>query len=301
MQKQKRGKKQYKDTRDWPAYNQQLINRGIFYLHPRFLSTWRQEIEQMNAGKEGNPYLYPPSLIEFLAILHTKAFDYRALQGMLSVLAKQHFNFPVISYTQICRRINQLDARFPLRDKEFDGAIDGTGIKVTNRGEWMNKIWSDTPRRGWIKVTILGDTKGNIVDVRIGNSKQDERKAGRGMIRKQGKKMKKLLADSLHDCNATFDLCKQLGIDPAINIRENASPKGLSARARAVRQYQGLGYEQWSQQTQYGLRWPSSEGIFSAVKRMFGEYVRAVKKRFMYQEALLKFWAYQQVRLYNAA
>ena len=175
MQKQKRGKKQYKDTRDWPAYNQQLINRGIFYLHPRFLSTWRQEIEQMNAGKEGNPYLYPPSLIEFLAILHTKAFDYRALQGMLSVLAKQHFNFPVISYTQICRRINQLDARFPLRDKEFDGAIDGTGIKVTNRGEWMNKIWSDTPRRGWIKVTILGDTKGNIVDVRICNSKQDER------------------------------------------------------------------------------------------------------------------------------
>ena len=38
-----------------------------------------------------------------------------------------------------------------------------------------------------------------------------------------------------------------------------------------------------------------------AVKRMFGEYVRAVKKRFMYQEALLKFWAYQQVRLYNTA
>jgi len=32
-------------------------------------------------------------------------------------------------------------------------AIDSTGIKVTNRGEWMREKWQ--VRRGWIKVLVI--------------------------------------------------------------------------------------------------------------------------------------------------
>ena len=71
-------------------------------------------------------------------------------------------------------------------------------------------------RRGWIKVVIIGDIKGNIVDVRVGNEDLDERKSGRGMLRKNSKNVKKAMMDGLHDCEDTFKLCRKLVIDTAI-------------------------------------------------------------------------------------
>lgn len=296
MGKRKRWGKKYKDTRDWKLYNEQLVQRGEFYMHPRFLSTWNHEIKHMNAGKEGASYLYPNSMIEFLVILHAKSFDYRACEGIMHALSKQHDHFPVVCYTQICRRINQMDIQFDVRDADPVMGVDGSGIKVSNRGEWMNKIWSSKPKRGWIKVTILGDRKGKIVDVIVGNEHLDERKAGRKLIKRNKSKISKLLADGLHDVKATFNICKK--IDPVIKIRENASDKadGSFLRKEKVKEYKKLGYKEWARQKGYGMRWVCTEGIFSAVKRMFGEFVRATKRANMYLEAKLKFWAYNQVR-----
>lgn len=302
MTRKKRWGKKYKDTRDWKVYNEQLVKRGEFYLHPRFLSSWLPEVKEMNIGKEGSPYFYPQSLIEFLTILHAKSFDYRACEGILHALAKQFNNFPVISYPQICRRVNQLDIDFKVDGKNLIVGVDGSGMKVSNQGDWMRKMWSDKKRRGWIKVVILGDKKGNIVDVKIGDEDLDERRAARRLVKKHGEKVDKLLADGLHDDKATFNLCKKLGIKPIIKIRDNASDNadGSFLRKKCVKEYQELGYKKWAKLHQYGLRWTSTEGIYSAVKRIFGEYVRAVKKRFMYREAKLKFWAYQQLKNFTA-
>ena len=142
----------------------------------------------------------------------------------------------------------------------------------------------------------MGDMNGDIVDIRIGNEDLDERKAARGMIRKNRKHVQKVLLDGFHDCNDTFDLCDQLGVEPGIKIRKNASEKGLGPRPREVRQYKKKRYKRWAKEKGYGMRWPASEGIFSGVKRMFGEGIRSHKIRNMYHEAGLKFWAYQQVR-----
>ncbi len=51
----------------------------------------------MNAGKVGEPYFYPDSMIRFLAVLYSKGFDYRALTGIMRGLSKHFYNFPVIS------------------------------------------------------------------------------------------------------------------------------------------------------------------------------------------------------------
>lgn len=297
MEKRKsRWGKKHIDKRDWKIYNEYLIKRGEFYFYPRFLQSWLQEVGQMNAGKEGVPYLYPTSLIEFLSILHAKSFDYRACEGMVRVFSRQFNNFPVISYSQICRRLHQLEPQFAVEDCSVVGA-DGSGMKITNRGDWMRKMWSDKPVKGWIKVTILGNMKGDIVDVKIGDEHLDERKAARDLLKKHGKKAKKFLADGLHDIKQTFNLCKQLKIKPVINIRKNASEKadGSYLRKRCVQEYKKLGYKKWAKKYDYGMRWVCTEGIFSAVKRIFGEYVHATKEKFMYQEARLKFWAYQQL------
>jgi hypothetical protein len=287
-------KKKYQDKRNWKEANNRLIKRGEFYINPVFIETWLMEIKELNRNKVGQPYLYPQSLVRFLAILHAKGFDYRALQGVMRALSKRLGSFPVISFSQIRRRILELPLQFKPKSGDLVVGIDGSGIKVSNRGEWMRQKWK--VRRGWIKVVIMGDTEGNIVDIRIGNEDLDERKSARGMLRKNKKHIKKALMDGLHDCEDTFDLCDEFDIEPGIKIRENAIPGGLGPRPREVELYQKLGYEDWFKKKDYGMRWPASEVIFGSVKTMFGEFVRSHKKKNMYKEAKLKFWAYQELK-----
>jgi len=294
MKKIHRWGKKHVDTRDWKSYNEHLIRRGEYFINPTFLDTWVQELEDMNIGKVGQPFQCPNSMIEFLTIMKCKGFDYRSLEGILRGFSKMLGGFPVISFCQIRRRIIKLSPTFSTNDEDLVVGVDGSGMKVTNRGDWIRYKWK--VKRGWIKVVILGDIKGNIIDLRIGNENLDERAAGRGMIRKNRKNIKKVLGDGLHDCENTFNLCEKLNVQTGIKIRKNAVAKGLGRRPREVRSYQELGYDEWANQNEYGLRWPATEGIFSAVKRIFGESVMSHKKRFMYHEVRLKFWSYQQLR-----
>ncbi|MBU2589679.1 MAG: IS5 family transposase [Nanoarchaeota archaeon] len=296
MVKKKRWGKKYEDKRDWKAYNQSLINRGEFYINPIFLDTWIDEIKEMNSSKIGQPYMYPNSLIEFLAILYQRGFDYRSLEGILRGLSKRLGTFPVIVYSQIRRRIRNLKPKFSAKKDKLIVGSDGTGLKVGNRGEWVREKWA--VKRGWIKVVILGDTEGNVVDIRIGNEDLNENSAGRGMLRKNYKNINKFIGDGLYDAKDNFRLLDQLGVEPVIKIRKNASTKsnGCMARKKQVISYKEKGYKKWAKENGYGLRWPATEGIFSTSKRMFGESVRSHKIRNMYHEAKLKLWAYQKLK-----
>ena len=283
-------------SRNWKAYNQKLVKRGEFYINPRFLETWNSEIGQLNANKIGQPYIYPNSMIQFLAVLHAKSFDYRALEGIMQALAKNIIPFPVISYSQICRRMNSMEINFEFVEENLVVAGDGSGIKVSNRGEWIRHKWK--VKRGWIKVVVLGTVKGKIVDIRVGTETLDERASVRGMVRQHHQKIGKIILDGLHDNRKTFNLCEQYKIETAIKIRKNASTKARNSprRKKEVELYKKLGHEKWVKEKGYGLRWPASEGIFSADKRIFGECVRATKKRNMYHEVRLRFWAYNQLK-----
>ncbi|MBU2523377.1 MAG: IS5 family transposase [Nanoarchaeota archaeon] len=297
----KKRKKKYIDTRDWPEYNNELIMRGYFYINPEFLLKWNDELKQMNAGKVGEPYFYPESMVRFLAVLHCKGNDYRALEGMMEALSENHkFQFPVISYSQICRRINALDIDFKILEEDMrdylEVGVDGSGEKSTKRGGWMREKWK--VKKGWIKVVIMGcknkKNKKYVIDIRVGTENLNERKIARDMIIKNHNNIKKFDADGLHDCKATFNLCEKYNIPTAIKIRKNASvtTRKSSRRKEEVKIFKGMPYEEWTREKRYGNRWPITEGIFSGSKRVFGEYVSATKKRNMYHEVKLKFWAY---------
>src|SRR3989344_6709914 len=177
-------RKKYIDKRNWKLYNEELVMRGEFYINPRFLETWNEEIKIMNVRKIGQPYLYPKSMIEFLAVLSPK-YDVRALSGIVKGLSKMNYNFPIISYSQVNRRINALDLTFPVENNNivFDDVVgcDGTGIKVSNRGEWMRQKWK--VRRGWIKVVMLGNKNGTIIDVIVGTEELNDNTAFRSMMK----------------------------------------------------------------------------------------------------------------------
>ena len=70
------------------------------------------------------------------------------------------------------------------------------------------------------------------------------------------------------------------------------SGTGSAARKRAVREFQGLGYEGWAQEKGYGRRW-AVETAFSTFKRLFGEHNPARSMGYIRKELMAK------VSLYN--
>lgn len=289
----------YVDKRNWKEANERYVIRGEFLINPAFLLTWNEEIKQMNVRKVGQPYLYPESMIKFLAVLHNKNIDFRGLEGMMRALARV-YRFPIIDYSQICRRYNALDVDFKVLEEDMEDYLltgaDGSGEKSTKRGGWMREAWK--VRKGWIKVVIMGvkNKKGKkyVIDIRVGNENLDERAATRGMIRENRKNIRTFFGDGLHDCKDTFNLCDNLGIPTSIKIRINASEKTRKSakRKEEVKIYKSMPYNEWVREKNYGMRWPLTEGIYSGCKRVFGEYVSATKKRNMYHEVKVKFWAY---------
>ena len=116
-----------------------------------------------------------------------------------------------------------------------------------NKYNWTKHWWTRFFKFGIISFDLLfcepssksawHPTKGNIIDIRIGNEDLDERKSARGMIKKNKKHIKKALMDGLHDCEDTFNLCDKEGIEPGIKIRENACEGGFGPRPMEVKKY----------------------------------------------------------------
>jgi hypothetical protein len=62
-------------------------------------------------------------------------------------------------YSTINRRVNKVDVKI---NEEYLGndiviALDSTGIKVTNRGNWMRHKWN--VRKGYLKIHVAVDIK----------------------------------------------------------------------------------------------------------------------------------------------
>lgn len=286
----------YKDNRNWGIYNEKLVKRGEFYLSFEFLENWDQELAIMNHRKRGKPFGYPEAFVQFSGLLHEFFhLPYRQLEGVLQGLEKSIPRLKAADYSTLWCRIANLRIELPKNKRGQIVAVDSTGIKVTNRGDWMRKRWWRKERKGWIKAHIAVDVETKellAIDI------TDERTTDHEILKPLLKdiNVKDVLADGAYDTYDTFKFMKRKGVDPpGIKIRENASRKGLSHRAFAVREFQDIGYDRWKKKHGYGQRW-AAEGVFSAVKRCFGETVRAtsvegmmleVKRKFMFYNLLL--------------
>ena len=179
-------------------------------------------------------------------------------------------------------------------------AVDSTGIKVTNRGEWMREKWKI--HRGWIKVHLAVDVKTKeivaieVTDERVSDGSKFNSLIDQAEENISGRKIEEVLGDGGYDRREIFNHLKEKGIQPVIKTRSNASTKarGSPARAKAVREVKDLGYKEWKQKYSYGRRW-AAETAFSAVKRISGEHVAATKTENMMQEVTLKFAFYNMI------
>ncbi len=140
--------------------------------------------------------------------------------------------------------------------------VDSTGLKVTNRGEWLRKK-HEKERKGWIKLHIALDLKSKrVVAVEVTDERVKDLKKAKELVQKskkkaeeKGKGISKVIADAGYDTHELFRYLGDEGIEPAVLVRKDAKIKDCPV---------------------------------SAFKRWFGEYVISNKFENVKKELLFK-------------
>lgn len=303
---QKRWGKKFIDKRIWPVYNEQLVKRGKYLLAIDFVENWREELVEMNRNKVGAPFQFPKTLIELQALWHAKRVPYRMIEGMTRELVKLGQLPEYDSYSTANRRTNKLDFHlgFP-QSENITVFSDGTGLQAVNGGEYLREKYGKKNRR-WIQIIMLGDTKHHepiSYEVRlIPESEAESTKHQLAELLKKGADVVAAGGDGAMDKKDLWNFCDEQGIKPIIKPDKNAlDDTDCAGRNRQVRERNKIGHKKWSQRHKYGLRWPATEGIFSAIKGIFGEQLLATSEQGMIKEASSKIWAYQRIKRHGEA
>ena len=306
MTKQKRWGKKVLYVRDWRKVNETYVQRATFYLDFDWVKSWCVELTKMNLGKRGAPYKFPNSLINLQAVW-LNFFSYRGAEGITKQFVKLKLLPEYNDYSTIYRRIIDLDLEIPKpKSKKISVSTDGSGMKMNMNGEYFEQMYGDGKRKKFIKVVISADPYGkDILKVEVsieGEGLSEPETAEKHMkeLIEDGESINEFLGDGSFDTNNLFDFCDLHQIDPIMKIRKNAvvDPDGSWLRNTEIKKYKKLGYKKWAEKKRYGRRWTGTEGIFSAVKKIYGERVRAYKIENMCLEAKRKFWAYQVIKRY---
>jgi IS5 family transposase len=263
----------------------------------------------MNKGKKGKPFIFPNSFILAIGyIRYSFHLPYRQTEGIIKATGKRlPSNSP--SYGHICKRINKLSIDIK-RDGTGDGddlmiSIVSTGIKVTNRGQWMSEKWNKQNRKGYLKIHVAVDIKTKevlaleITDEKVHDSKMLKKLVNNVLDNQDKKKIKSVLADGAYDSNTNFKYLEDKKVIPVIKVRRNSivSIRNSRLRNKEVR-LQTIEDDRlkWKKKRNYGHRW-MAETAFSTIKRMFGEYTSASRFQNMVKEMMIKVSLYNLFRI----
>ena len=283
---------------NWPSYNQSLVRRGEILLGFDVIDNWDTELKEMNKDKIGEPFHYPNTFLLLLG--YAKVYfhlPYRQTEGIAQGHAKG--KVPSIPhYTTISRRINRLNIKVEdvitegSKDNYIIIAIDSTGIKITNRGQWIRDKWNI--KKGYLKIHIAVNVKSKkIISMNVTNEHVHDSKVLPKLFEdvKNSKNITvvgKVFADGAYDSNAVFECLADNGILPCIKVRRNTRVKkanNIFRNLSVISQKNDL--QIWKDSVSYGKRW-IAETVFSSIKRIFGEYVYSVKFENMVKEMMLK-------------
>jgi transposase len=296
---------------DWPSYNRSLVRRGEILFSHGFLDEWDTALTKMNENKKGRKFVYPDSFIP--AVGYVRIYfhlPYRQTEGIIKATGMSLPSHP--SYGHICKRVNGLKADFNSSIKTDDGddlmtAIDSTGIKATNRGQWMSEKWGgvrDKKKKGFLKVHVAVNAKTReilalgVTDERMHDGtvmKELVKHALNGHLH-HSERVKSVLADGAYDSNASFKFLNDGRIKPATKVKRNSvvSTKNSKTRNGEARQ-QTRDLLRWKRKRGYGHRW-MAETAFSSIKRMLGEHVSSTRFQNMVKEMIMKVYLYNLFR-----
>jgi hypothetical protein len=286
------------DKRDWHSYNEALVRRGELELDSSVVEEWKTELSRANDGKVGEPYHYPESYIRLLAFVRLLFHQpYRQTEGFVHFLSKFVEGLQVPDYSTIDRRTNRLqidlDESLIKSSNPVTIAVDSSGVKVHNTGDWIRHVWK--VKKGYLKihfaVDIVDIKTGQVVSMDASSEKVGDGKRLRRLVKRAEENVRvgRVLGDGAYDSKENFNFLAQEGIKAVLRVRKGSAPnaKGSYARKKAVIEQQTFKPKSWSRIHRFGYRW-RVEGAFSVIKRIFGEYVTAKKFVDMAREMAMK-------------
>ena len=143
----------------------------------------------------------------------------------------------VPDYSTIDRRVNRLDVKLDEEDYGNDLviAMDASGVKVSNRGDWIRHKWK--VKRGYLKIHIAVDVKRKkILALKVTDEKTGDGQMLQPLVEEASKKGKitKTIGDGAYDTKSNFRYLDTKEIEPAIKVRKNASTKANGCMPRKL-------------------------------------------------------------------
>ena len=180
--------------------------------------------------------------------------------------------------------------------QDFVIVLDSSGLKVTNRGEWLRRRCGKRARKGWIKIHVAFDLGSKqVVELEVTDERTPDCKKAIELVKgvkekaeKKERRIKKVIADAGagYDTHEFFRYLGKEKIESAVMVRRGAKIRGNPYRDRVIRAIR-RGKRKWKESVGYGKRW-LVEGFFSSFKRWFGEYVSSVRFENIRKELVFK-------------
>jgi hypothetical protein len=255
--------------RNWPQYNQSLVNRGsiTFWFDEAAIARW-YSVEHSN--KPGRPETYSDDAIR-CGLLIKAVFQtaLRALQGFIgSIIQILGLDLVCPHYSVFSRRAKglQIPVRRLLKPGEkLNVVFDSTGLKVFGEGEWKVRKHGYSKRRTWRKVHVgmCVDSGQVVVSAMTSNNVSDDEAMVHMMGALEGVPLGDVLGDGAYDTvdcrEAVYDLGGRPVIPPDKNAKEQKRGRipALNERDKAIRRIQELGDEGralWKKEVGYHRR-----------------------------------------------
>ena len=190
------------------------------------IDNWHKELEVINHDKRGRKFDYPDSFMKLLGYARVYfGLAFRQIEGIIHAYCNKIPAVP--DFTSIHKRVNKLKIKIndnPNGDDEIILAIDNTGIKIANRGEWMRQKWHMW--RGFLKIHVGADVKTKkIVSLKITDDHSHDAAHLPELVEQASQKgnVIKVLADYTYDSENNFSyLYHNTNALPAIKVRKTS-------------------------------------------------------------------------------
>jgi hypothetical protein len=299
--------------RDWALYERELKARKRhlveFLLRQPTKGQLEAELAGMNKRKNGHPFQLPESIIQFSMFLKSVfPVDDRTLIIFISRLLDRWIRTgKEFCHSALVKRRDKVDLDFPSRitPENLKGKrlyFDGVCYRLGRGGYYRSKQYN-TPVK-YLRIGVFTDEAGHALDFCIG----DEHDAEINMIREKMPLIVKSCAEALVIDGAgmardvVVDSTKA-GIRPVIRASDpvkaaykNKPPPTRLAKPKKEEEIiwekyiqEQQDHDKWKKESGYTMRWPYSEGYFSALKRGYGETVVSRCPKGIHDELCVKF------------
>jgi DDE family transposase len=284
IHKRESRKKRYR-VRNWPDYNQALINRGglVFMLADDITDQWCESLENR---KPGGQKCYTDYAIEIcLQIRALLRLPLRQTQGFLrGLFARMDVDLPVPHYSELSVRASKLNIKikqFSKKEKteKTDGIcvmIDSTGMKIYGESEWSDEKHNTKTRKSWRKLHIAIDDKGNILASTLTKNNVDDGSEVPDLINQIDKNVSVFMGDGAYDTTPVHEFfegrCPEIEIvtpprkDAVFSPDADTNP---TQRDRHLKIIHEKGRTQWQYESGYGQR-SLVENAMYRIKTIYG-------------------------------